>query len=35
MDFSLDLLGDITIVFYFDANEITFLVEPVGSGNIY
>ena len=34
MDFSLELLGDITIVFYFDANEITFLVEPAGSGSI-
>ena len=33
-DFSLELLGDITIVFYFDANDITFLVEPVGAGNI-
>ncbi len=34
MDFSLELLGDITIVFYFDANEITFLVEPAGSGSM-
>jgi gliding motility-associated-like protein len=33
-DFSLELQGDITIIFYFDANEITFLVEPTGSGNI-
>ena len=33
-DFSLELLDDITIVFYFDANEITFLVDPIGSGNI-
>ena len=32
--FSLELLDDITIVFYFDANEITFLVDPIGSGNI-
>ena len=30
-DFSLELLGDVTIVFYFDANDITFLVEPMGS----
>tara|TARA_B100001741_G_scaffold313832_1_gene322442 strand:- start:46 stop:3333 length:3288 start_codon:yes stop_codon:yes gene_type:complete len=34
MDFSLELLGDITIVFYFDANEITFIVEPAGSGSM-
>ena len=34
MDFSLELLGDITVVFYFDANEITFLVEPAGSGSM-
>ncbi len=34
MDFSLELLGDMTIVFYFDANEITFLVEPAGSGSM-
>ena len=33
-DFSLELLGDITIVFYFDANDITFLVEPIGSGSM-
>ena len=33
-EFSLNLQGDITIIFYFDANEITFLVEPAGSGNI-
>ena len=33
-DFSIDLLGDITVIFYFDANEITFIVEPAGSGNM-
>jgi gliding motility-associated-like protein len=32
--FSIELLSDITIIFYFDANEITFLVEPTGSGNM-
>jgi len=33
-DFSLDLQGDATVIFYFDANEVTFLVEPTGSGNM-
>ena len=32
--FHLDLQGDVTIIFYFDANDITFLVEPTGSGNM-
>ena len=33
-DFSLDLLGDITIIFYFDAIDLSFVVNPVGSGNM-
>lgn len=33
-DFSIELLSDITVIFYFDANELTFLVEPAGYGNI-
>lgn len=33
-NFSIDLLGDITIIFYFNADEIVYLVEPAGSGNI-
>jgi gliding motility-associated-like protein len=33
-DFSLELLGDITIIFYFDAIDLTFNVNPVGSGNM-
>jgi gliding motility-associated-like protein len=33
-DFSLELLGDITIIFYFDAIDITFMVNPLGAGFI-
>lgn len=33
-DFSLDILGDITIIFYFDADEITYVVDPPNTGNI-
>lgn len=33
-DFSIELESDITVIFYFDANDLTFLVEPAGSGNM-
>jgi len=33
-EFSLELLGDITIIFYFDAIDLSFVVNPVGAGNM-
>ena len=33
-EFSISLLGDVTVIFYFDAIDVTFLVNPVGAGTL-